>query len=495
MTGKDRRAHEEKFRDLPGWILSLQVELQSLGEPVDSGLTLRSAEAASAWSFLEMMAEARVDAAMTDALSPDLARTERELLARINSLDAHPGDTTLFFERSVLEDSFTAYVERLYREAPRYGAIKYPRPAPIETVRAALAPDEAALEYVVSPHGSFVLALTRDSFLLAKIGSESGTMDALAAYDAAVGHRQFSPDDRSALRRVHDFLLKRVGALVEGRTLVVAPSDALERVSFAALLAFDTQSPGSPREIMEIPSLSILALTRSWRVAEPAAARALLAIGDPVYGGRIDAAATMRSRAYSSGVRSGWVPLPGTGVEARLIARYFGDTERKVLLGRQATESRVMSADWRGYGHLHFACHGALEEGPGREPALVLSLSGNAPPSDGFLSLREVVGRPMRARTTVLSACNSGRSSTGSRRSGVSNLARAFLLAGSDAVIVSVRPVSDDATAALMSEFYRATREDGLTASRALAKAQEMMRARGDWSAPYYWAPFICVGE
>lgn len=495
MSREDRRFHDEQFRNLPGWILRLQTELQALGDPVAADLALRAAEVASAWSFLEMMAEARADAALTDALPPDLARAEHDLLSRIKWIDDRPGDTTLFSERFALEDSFTAHVDRLYREKPRYAALKYPRPASLETLRAALGPDEIALEYVVSADGAFVLALTRDSFILAGIGSKTDVVDDVSAYNAAIERRMLSAHDRAVLRRLHDRLLAPVANLIAGRKPIVAPADAIDRVSFPALLVSDSVYLGTLHEIVTIPSLSILALTRSWRTEIPVEARSLLALGDPVYGEARDAGAELRSRAYSAAVRNGWMPLPGTRIEVLAVARYFSDTQQRLFMGRDASESNVLAEDWRGYGYLHFACHGALEEGPGREPALVLSLSGNAPPCDGFLALNEVVKKPLRARTTVLSACNSGRRSAQSGSAGVSSLARAFLLTGSDAVIVSLWPVDDDATAVLMSEFYRAMREDGLTASQALRRAEEKLRCRPDWSAPAYWAPFICVGE
>ena len=121
----------------------------------------------------------------------------------------------------------------------------------------------------------------------------------------------------------------------------------------------------------------------------------------------------------------------------------------------------------------------------------------------------------------VLSACSSA---TGPIRAGdgIESLARAFLYAGSRAVVASLWDVEDEAAVRTMEPFYRGVLRDGRAASEALREAKLQLRTRfGAGGAPrgvgtvapeagprpaadaaellpfdhpYYWAPFIYIG-
>src|SRR5207248_11493731 len=70
-------------------------------------------------------------------------------------------------------------------------------------------------------------------------------------------------------------------------------------------------------------------------------------------------------------------------------------------------------------------------------------------------------------------------------------LARGFLHAGARAVVVSLWPADDAATALLMESFYRHL-ADGRRRATALRLAAQQVRER--FPNPYHWAPFILVG-
>ena len=97
----------------------------------------------------------------------------------------------------------------------------------------------------------------------------------------------------------------------------------------------------------------------------------------------------------------------------------------------------------------------------------------------------------LRCGLVVLSACESGRgqSSSGDELLG---LARAFLGAGAATLVVSQWMVQDETTALLMDHFYAALAA-GHGAAVALRLAQLAVKAR--FPHPYYWAPFVLLGE
>jgi len=65
--------------------------------------------------------------------------------------------------------------------------------------------------------------------------------------------------------------------------------------------------------------------------------------------------------------------------------------------------------------------------------------------------------------------------------------------AGARAVVVSLWEVSDQSTALLMEEFYRQLAQ-GIDKVEALKKSKEYLRMKG-YENPYFWAPFILIGD
>ena len=76
-------------------------------------------------------------------------------------------------------------------------------------------------------------------------------------------------------------------------------------------------------------------------------------------------------------------------------------------------------------------------------------------------------------------------------------LTRAFLYAGSDSVLATLWEVDDASTLALMKQFYGGLRKAAGTEAKAtaLAQAQRALLSSKDYSHPYFWAPFVLVGE
>jgi CHAT domain-containing protein len=95
----------------------------------------------------------------------------------------------------------------------------------------------------------------------------------------------------------------------------------------------------------------------------------------------------------------------------------------------------------------------------------------------------------------MLSACETGLGKE-RRGEGVMGLTRAFMYAGAPTVGVSLWSVADKSTADLMTDFYRRLfSEGGGSTSGALRAAQLSMISAKKYSAPFYWAPFVLVGD
>ncbi|MBM4272823.1 MAG: CHAT domain-containing protein [Deltaproteobacteria bacterium] len=126
-----------------------------------------------------------------------------------------------------------------------------------------------------------------------------------------------------------------------------------------------------------------------------------------------------------------------------------------------------------------------------KQPALVLNLVGDES-RDGFLTASEIFGMNLNASVVGLSACKTGLG-VQTAGEGVVGLSRAFMYAGTDSVLVSLWSVADESTYKLMVKFF-----EGIKAGRdkitALKEAKEYLRANG-YENPFFWAPFILIGE
>ncbi len=94
------------------------------------------------------------------------------------------------------------------------------------------------------------------------------------------------------------------------------------------------------------------------------------------------------------------------------------------------------------------------------------------------------------AALVTLSACETGVSAVAAGEELV-GLTRAVLGGGASAVLASLWTVHDQATSALMREFYQGWLA-GLTRSASLRRA--MLLARQEHDHPHFWAPFVLSG-
>ena len=160
-----------------------------------------------------------------------------------------------------------------------------------------------------------------------------------------------------------------------------------------------------------------------------------------------------------------------------------------------ASEDNVRSRDITNYRIVHVATHGLLDAERPQFTGVVLSLVGNKT-NDGFLRTDEIFNLKLGSPLVMLSACETGLGKE-KRGEGVMGLTRAFMYAGAPTVGVSLWSVADKSTADLMTDFYRRllnarAAEPPATAMR---NAQLAMITGKKYSAPFYWAPFILVGE
>lgn len=91
----------------------------------------------------------------------------------------------------------------------------------------------------------------------------------------------------------------------------------------------------------------------------------------------------------------------------------------------------------------------------------------------------------------VLSACQTA---TGDDRSAL-GLAGVAVRSGARTTVAALWNVADASTAQLMAEFYHQITQPNVSRAEALRQAQLVLLHSTDYAHPYYWAPFVLVGN
>jgi CHAT domain-containing protein len=186
--------------------------------------------------------------------------------------------------------------------------------------------------------------------------------------------------------------------------------------------------------------------------------------------------------------------LPDTAELADRLRALFGDAG-DVYTGFDASKKKLLeeiAPDLDKYGTLVFATHGLIN---GRligllEPALALTTVPAG--TDGFLTMTEVMELNLNADLAALTACQTGLGKT-TAGEGVMSMGRAFLCSGARSVLMSLWSVSEEASVALMKNFFTNAKH-GMSRRDAWEKARKDLRAAG-YEHPFFWASFVLVGE
>lgn len=184
--------------------------------------------------------------------------------------------------------------------------------------------------------------------------------------------------------------------------------------------------------------------------------------------------------------------LPGTEKEVQAISRLF--SERNLSSASftrlQAHEQQIKSADLKKFSFLHFATHGVVDE---VKPELSRIFLRAGSQEDGALYAGEIYNLELDAKLVTLSACQTGMGKI-FKGEGVVGLSRALVYAGAANIIVSFWNVADESTVKLMTDFYSNLLQRENTYSQSLQQSKLGLIRNTDFSAPFYWAPFVLIG-
>ncbi len=374
-------------------------------------------------------------------------------------------------ELAAAEREFQDIVDDARSADPRYAAARAAAVPPLEEIRGSLPPRSALVEYILGGDNLLVFVLTRDGLDATTVPARESDVRARIELLRDLILREGSDEWRKpseGLRRILIAPIEKAGWLKQVERLYIVPHGVLHYMPFAVLPG---RSAGGTRCLVDDYVLAYL----------PAASALVRPAGD------FDGARALLAAAPAS------TKLAFAEEETRSIGRFFGPGNL-LLNGNRATESAFKRAAGR-YQVLHLATHGRFNKVNPLLSALDLEPDRQ---NDGRLEVYEVLNLRLRSRLVTLSACDTalggGYFADVPAGDDFVGLTRAFLDAGSRSVLASLWQVNDRSTLELMQGFYRRLTQSGKAA--ALAEAQRAMRrAGGRYSHPYFWAPFVLVGE
>ena len=189
-------------------------------------------------------------------------------------------------------------------------------------------------------------------------------------------------------------------------------------------------------------------------------------------------------------------PLASSEQEMRNIFSMFAKSgiKAKACLWGCANKSTFASDSISNYKYIHLATHGFVNSEKPELSGIQFSQSSS---DDGMMYSGDVYNLSLKCDLLALSACETGLGKI-MRGEGIVGLTRAFLYSGAANLLVSLWKVSDNSTSQMMVEFYRQMlmkENNELNYAALLQKAKQMLIVDKNYSRPYYWAPFILIGD
>jgi CHAT domain-containing protein len=459
-------------------------------------------------------------------LPQELADKERDLNAQYTAIEANLYEATEKNSQDSLRKKLNAIgieIRQLKTEIesqyPQYAALKYEQQTPqIAEIQALLPQNTALIEYVVLDSATFIFYIDKEQTVLKKINISRPALEykvktlhkALSDYNYIVeqpleAYNEYTQNAAAMYDLLLAPILPKNTDNKKISSLIIVPDGHLAYLPFEVFLSQANPTKNIPYK--ELPyllkdySISYSYSAQLWKNAATEIPRKnngqLLAMAAD-YQGKKDSTIvkvatnnkeTLRSPKHVR-LRGLLSPLPAAKEEIKALSKtYKGD----FMLGDEASESKFKQKA-ENYAVIHLAMHGILDEENPMLSSLAFTEEGDKA-ENNFLQVFEISKLKLQADLVVLSACETGYGKF-EAGNGVASLARAFMYAGVNSLVVSLWAVNDGSTALLMHFFYK-NLDSGLGKAEALrqAKLDYLNKSDGINAHPALWSPFVQIGN
>jgi CHAT domain-containing protein len=473
-----------------------------------------TSESARARSLAELLRVS--DTNLLTNVDPELSKQERSLRQTLRvKEDERVSLLRRKYEKSQL-DKLDAELERLNTEHkntlntinqryPAFGQLTQPQSWDLVRIQKEVIADDDTLllEYLLGPEKSYVWVVTRSGITSHELPSQTVITDAVKkVYDLLKEPPKSETNNNldQATKELAQLILSPVADQLQKQRIIVAADGALNYIPFQILPGPGNAEPlVSQREIINVPSASILGELRKEASRRGVRGKVLAAFGNPVFAEQAKNEQVASNRGIEikddSGNPASLGRLFYSAREIENLREVASESKTFAATEREATRDQLLKLDLSQFAILHFATHGWLRPGSPENSGLYLStINTEGQTVEGFVGLQDIYSLRAPVDLVVLSACQTGLGKD-IRGEGLIGLTRGFMYAGATSVVASLWKVEDEATAELMKIFYTEMLKNGKTPAEALRLAQNSIRQRPPWSAPHYWAGFTLQGE
>ena len=492
----------DQYHEIARWYLE---DLQDVVQAYDI------IEQARARTFAESVADAATD--FSSALDVALLAELKEAEARLQKAELDVNRLQSEEAAWELRDAGLAHevvISKIRSSVDVYDRFHNPDPLTMSQARKLIDRNTAVISYAFTSTHLIGIAFsdTRSTHWTVEFDHISGPgpeglAKSITDFRSAIESGQPLADINRPGSELAAVLIDPAADVTDGKAnLIIVTDGPLSYLPFEALPRGDSYLI-SDFNVKYVPSMTVYSLLPGERTGYD---RDIFILSNPDFGDPEE---------YSMFVNAPLTRLPHTRIEADSVASRFERVTR--YHGAGATESVMLSQDLSRYRYLHLATHGVVNEQNPRMSGLLLASAGEDNPNgyDAFLRVPDIHTLNLNADLVVLSACNTGLGQI-LKGEGVLGLQRAFFLAGTSSVMVSLWSVQDRSTASLMARFYRELnnlgdqqntwryRMAGLFSSepekfghkaRALRNAKLEMINDPRFSHPRHWAGFVIIGR
>lgn len=370
------------------------------------------------------------------------------------------------------EGEFNQWMMTLkYQNRRMYDALTI-NPASLGDIQQDIPEETVLLEYFISSDQLYIFCIGKNSFFATAVAVSDNDLERLVDYyltlvkDPIFGPEQELEDVSKELYR---FLVDPVEKQVaEYENIVIIPFGVLYYLPFHALVR---EHDGNIQYLIQWKRLSYTTSATFYDLLDqkPGKRSKLIALANP------DGS------------------LPGASEEVEKLKDEIFKKDAIIWTLSEATKGKFLEYA-KEYDIIHLATHGTIMSNPLES---FLLFAGDTK-KEQRLTLLEVAGyTELRDRTDLvfLSACQTAMEKGKASGSELISLSEAFAMAGPPTLVATLWKVADISTSMLVLEFYKSLKQGKADKLGALQKAQLSLLNSDEYSHPFYWAPFILLGD
>ena len=454
--------------------------------------------------LLDLLNEQKIKTSnLPDALWLKLRNTDKQLFAFNQEL---ANEMPIEKRKNIIQlrDSLYSIQSRLKEKvkaiSPGYANLIYPETVNSEQVKSILSDNEVFISYITGDLNTFAYVLTHSELFMVGLGRSDSLIHLIkefredyiqqqkAILTADQSNRFLQAKLNQRFFQVSKQLYQRLWApldsigVLDGKNVILVPDGFLNYLPFELLVKDSVQQDFQgyqyivkDHSISYYPSATVLHFerTKEKKGSKPNQDLFGLAVSDFENVLCTDDGKPLKN-------------LDNTLPSIESIKNSFNQKKSTFLINEDANRDKFSSLNLKDYRYLHFATHGQINSEKPEFSTILLH--------DACLNLYEIFELEFNADLVTLSACETGLGKL-VRGEGMVGFTRALMYAGTPSVILSLWEVGDDSTKELFVNYYGKLSKDGSQKYTPLREVQLQMIKSGKYSNPYFWAPFVFIGE